>query len=373
MKSTGPFGATFAWCPSTAQSAQQRFVLRFLADDHDNAPVCPKVCKDYTVLIRTDLPAVCAGAAPVITHTPPGPQTTADPIVIKATITDDKGLKAGMPWLYFTNTKPATPAKLNFSALSQLSMVSVGGNNFEAKIPNPTTGAPAGESRTVYYVIVAEDDDDPTGNCDHRTQLPAADVFQATVTKPATAVPCTKTAECDPGQMCGGTSCVKDTCTPADTNGDQIFWEQSGCPASHYCPAKGPGVSPSHCVESCGSDTDCKRTGYKCKVFDTKKGCSLAGSKGVGDACADFTECAGKAMCLQWNSGYCTISDCDSYGGFSGPCPSGSACVPLADPRFSVKKHWVCLKTCQGDGDCRQGYTCKSVMDDQDTTRKACL
>jgi hypothetical protein len=81
-------------------------------------------------------------------------------------------------------------------------------------------------------------------------------------------------------------------------------------------------------------------------------------------------------MCLPWKGGYCAISDCDSYGSFSGPCPSGSVCVPLPDSRFTIKVHYLCLKSCvTAAGTCRtsDGYSCKAVKDDLDADQTVCL
>jgi hypothetical protein len=313
----------------------------------------------------------------VISHSPPAAQKTTSPIPIKATITDDKGLK-GSPVVYHSTTKPSDPKKLDFAKLSQVSMTSSssGSNVYTASLPNPTGSLLPGNSATIYYVIVAEDNDDATGTCDHRTQSPKEALYSVAVTRPQEATKCTTNAQCKAGQVCNGSSCVKDTCIAKDTNGDKFYWEQSTCPTAHFCPAKGPNISPSHCVESCTKDADCKLPGTKCKVFDTKKGCGAAGSKTIGQACKEFTECAGKAMCLPWTGGYCSISDCDSYGSYSGPCPTGSVCVPVPDNRFkTLKKHWLCFKLCKDNSDCRtsEGYSCKSVTDDKETQQKVCL
>lgn len=371
IETTGPVSGSFSWCPSPDQISQSIFILRLVADDHDN----PVVRKNYTILVRSDLPKNCPGDAPVIVHTPPGPQTTTDAILIAAQVTDDQGLK-GTPTVYHTTTKPADPTKLDFGSLSQLGMKpGSSADSYEASLPNPTSSLGPAESATVYYVIVAEDDDDQTGPCDHRTQLPAADVFQVVVTKPTQTTTCTGSDQCKAGEMCEGSQCVKDTCTPQDTDGDKLYWEQSTCPTSHFCPTKGPGTGTSHCALTCSSDSDCEVPGSVCKVFDTKGGCGQPGTKGVGDACHDFIECAGKAMCMPWQGGYCSISDCDSYGGFSGPCPSGSVCVPLQDDRFLLKTHWLCLQVCTDNSSCRasDGYTCKTVTDDQYTSQQVCM
>lgn len=369
LQSTGPLQARFSWCPTTAQAASSVFILRLVADDHENTVVR----KNFTILVRTDLPRNCPGSAPSIQHTPPADQKTLDPIKLTATITDDKGLK-GDPTVYYTETKPPDPAKLDYGSMDQVALQLVTGQTtqYEATLPNPTSALKAGESATLYYVIVAQDDDDPAGSCDHRTQLPASDTFQLKVTRPQDVISCTTSAQCKANQMCQSQSCVTDSCTPQDTNGDKLYWEQSTCPTGHICPVNGLSAT-SHCAQTCTSDSDCKVPGAACKVFDTKDACGQAGTKLVGQDCTDFTQCATKAMCLPWTGGYCSISDCDSYGGFSGPCPAGAACVPLPDTRFSMSKHWLCLQLCKDNTNCRPGYTCKTITDDQSVSRKVCL
>jgi hypothetical protein len=372
LQATGPLEARFSWCPTDAQVAQAVFMLRLAADDHDN----PVVKKNFTILIRSDLPRNCPGEAPVIQHTPPPGRETTEAIKITAVVTDDKGLKAN-PMVYYSTNKPPDPTKLDFNALSQLEMspVSTTQGGYEASIPNPTSTLNPGESATVFYVLVAEDDDDSgAGNCDHRTQLPANDLFQVKVTKPQQSTTCTTSDECQTGELCDNKTCVKDTCTPKDVNGDKLYHEQSTCPTKHFCPEAGPSTGPSHCAATCTTDSDCKVTGHKCKVFDTKKGCALAGKKVIGRECKDFTECDGKAMCLPWSGGYCSISDCSSFGSFSGKCPTGAACIPLTDSRFSLKTHWLCLQLCKDDSNCRtgDGYSCKSMKDDQSNSKLVC-
>ncbi len=187
---------------------------------------------------------------------------------------------------------------------------------------------------------------------------------------------CATTSQCPSGQVCLLGACRADTCTPKDTNGDKLFWDQSGCPKDHFCPAAGPtsAANSSHCARDCTKDSQC-RSGSKCKVFDTKQGCAKEGTKVIGQSCASFTECAGIAMCLPWKGGYCAISDCSTTGGFSGKCPGGSACIPLPDKRFtSLEKHWLCLQRCTTSSNCRtgMGYKCVSLKDDIGTTLKVC-
>ena len=228
----------------------------------------------------------------------------------------------------------------------------------------PTTAQAANQRHLVG--LVADDHDNP------RVIKP----FTILLKSLPTANPCSSTSTCVAGKVCGMAGCVADTCTPTDTNGDKLFWEQSSCPSGHFCPTNGPGgaSTSSHCAATCSKDSEC-RSWERCKVFDTKSGCGKAGAGMVGKACTSFSACAGIAMCLEWKGGYCSISDCSSTGGFSGKCPSGSTCVPLTDSRFKgLGKHWLCLQNCVTDSNCRagQGYKCTSLKDDKGSTAKVC-
>ena len=368
---TGAYGAMFKWCPTAAQAAQQRHVLKLSADDHENPPVT----KSYTILVRSTLPVNCPGSGPVILHTAPSAQTTLEQIRLSAKITDDKGLK-GQPTLYYTTQKPHDTTYLDYAKLLQVSMSKSKTDTYTGYLPNPAKSLAAGQSVTVYYVIVAEDDDDAQGSCDHRTQSPSDTMYSLRVIRPSTKS-CTDTKSCPLGQVCGtkGSTCIPDSCTPVDSNSDQLYWEQGSCPSKHHCPLAGPTKGQtSHCAKNCTKDADCQ-SGAVCKVFDTKEGCAKAGSRVVGQACSDYTQCKGKADCLPWTGGYCAISDCDSGGSFSGACPSGSACIPVPDKRFTYQgKHWLCLQLCKDDGDCRtaQGYKCTKLQDDKYTDRLVC-
>jgi hypothetical protein len=177
LSKTGGQSATWRWCPTDAQvAAMDRYTLELSASDGDN----PKTILDYLIVLRRPAPTGCPGTAPAIAHTP-ADVTTSGPITIAAAITDDTGL-GGAPLLYYATTAPASPPDL--AAMTQLTMHLTSGDaksgSWAADVPNPTTagGAPV----TLYYVIVAEDADDPKGACDHTTQT---QTYQLTVTPPA--------------------------------------------------------------------------------------------------------------------------------------------------------------------------------------------
>jgi hypothetical protein len=117
--------------------------------------------------------------------------------------------------------------------------------------------------------------------------------------------------------------------------------------------------------------------------------------KDIGDSCSFSTDCDpnGARLCIDptFHGGYCTIQGCD-YS----TCPDNSACIrfftgnfanitcdPVAennpttpsnqrvctpDQLCSIQGHCVarssesryCMKTCGNNGDCRDGYECRT-------------
>jgi Bacterial pre-peptidase C-terminal domain/Bacterial Ig domain len=217
--------ATWHWCPTKEQEAESRYTLVLSADDGEN----PKTLKNYLVVLRGNTGTNCPGGAPVITHTPQNAQTIVD-LTIDAQVTDDKGLKEA-PLFYYSETPPATPP--NLSQMIQLSTLKIEGSAtnavYAADVPNPVASLPAGTTKTLYYVFVADDDDDETGNCDHTT---TSQVFQMTVTSSgptnqAVCSTCSSDAQCGTGDLCvfvgsqGQTRCLQ-SC-------------EGGCPTGYTC------------------------------------------------------------------------------------------------------------------------------------------
>lgn len=368
LKRVGQLAAVFQWTPTEEQTKKTQHLLRLWADDGDNAPVS----KDYTIVIRRPLPTGCTGEAPTIQHTPPADVVSFDDLVVEAVVSDDRGLKEA-PVLYTASEDPGSPP--NLATMQPIPMSPKSGDAYEARIPNPVVGTAAGTQATVYYLIVAEDDDDPEGDCDHRVQAPSSGSYQVGVTAPSVVQSCTGLSDCALDAICDVDVCQSDSCTPQDLDKDGFYLEPGGCPGSYFCPAVGPAVGPSHCAMDCVDDSDCG-AGRACKVFDQVRGCGAVGAKGVGEDCADFTECAGQLMCIGWSGGYCSLSDCDAGGKFSGPCPEGSVCYPMFDPRFIfTQTHYVCAKECVIDLECRQfdGYSCQDVYDDYGFPKSVCL
>lgn len=105
--------------------------------------------------------------------------------------------------------------------------------------------------------------------------------------------------------------------------------------------------------------------------------------KEIGDNCVIGSDCSanGDRLCVDSKEGYCTIRGCDVT-----TCPEEAACIrfftgsftnlPCMDhaqcsldelcslagncvPRSSEVRY--CMRTCESDGDCRDGYECRDL------------
>lgn len=241
--------AVWHWCPTKDQQAENRYTLVLSADDGAN----PKTIKNYLVVLRNGSGNNCPGAAPQITHTPQNLTTILD-LALSATVTDDKGLK-DTPLLFFSLTPPSNPPDL--SKMTQLSTLQISGSStngfYTAGVPNPVATKPAGTQQTIFYVFVADDDDDAMGSCDHST---VSQVFQMTVTSSGNAdLPVC--SACTSDSQCGGS----DECVFMGNMG-QSFCLQScsgGCPSGYTCSAAPvhsvDGADDFQCVPQSGSCT----------------------------------------------------------------------------------------------------------------------
>ncbi|HSD87438.1 MAG TPA: pre-peptidase C-terminal domain-containing protein [Kofleriaceae bacterium] len=221
--------ATWHWCPSRAQEGDSRYTLVMSADDGEN----PKTIKNYLVVLRGSATnANCPGGAPAISHTASN-QTTRLDLKPTATITDDKGLKDA-PLFYYSFTNPGT-SQVTLSTMTQLTANKVSGSNtngtYAPTLPNPVASAPDGTTKTIYYVFVADDDDDAMGSCDHTTMSP---VYTMVVTAGGSSTAGTCSA-CTADSQCGtGNECVY-----MGSMGDSYCLQGcgAGCPTGYTCSA----------------------------------------------------------------------------------------------------------------------------------------
>jgi hypothetical protein len=210
---------------------------------------------------------------------------------------------------------------------------------------------------------------------------------------------CSADGDCREGYLCGP---ITSTCRPApptDQLGDNVAGTMCGadtdcgdgicltmrgmggnatplpggycsgaCLADGHCGAGGicrrTGAGAGRCYESCATDPDCTRDGYRCRnLGDDMLGCLPAPDPlpdaVAGSACATDAECAGvMGACaselpaagggsVATPGGYCTAAcevnlDCGS---------TGAVCVQT---RGGAR----CFKTCATMADCREGYVC---------------
>jgi hypothetical protein len=251
LTQTSDFEGHLDWCPTAAQIAgQDRWPIVFTADDGTN----PVSQKRYVLVLLTPPKPDCPGMAPNIMVTPPGDQTTLANIAVVATVTDDVGIK-GNPLLYFSTTAPGSPPDLSRMTMVDMTRTSGSAQNgtYGGTIPNPE--AASGGSATVYFVIVAQDNDDPAGACDHTSQVGA---FSFVVTAGGGQVvpycgSCVADTQCGEGNLCVRLGTSSDSFCMADCSGGQA------CPSSSTCSAAPitsvSGGSRRQCVPDTGSCT----------------------------------------------------------------------------------------------------------------------
>lgn len=154
-------------------------------------------------------------------------------------------------------------------------------------------------------------------------------------------MPCAHARQCQVGQICLDGICVDDRCqSDLDCGEDQVcVTALLGQPAD----AQG-----GRCAPRCRGERDCRvQDGFACKPLGGKAVCLLEGAQPIGQRCARHEECAADAVCLDLPGGYCGRVGCDG-------CPPDTACA--VDPTGLA----VCLRACDGPGDCRvaEGYGC---------------
>ncbi len=256
VQQTGGLEGVWEWCPTAEQiAAKDVYKVVLSAHDYDN----PKVLKDYLIVLQKQTKTDCPGEAPLIVHQSSDQSTVVD-LTIDAEISDDKGLKFA-PLLQYSLTDPG--ANPDPGKLTQVTMLQIDGDLqsgvWAADIPNPVAGQATGSSAQLYYRIVANDNDDELGDCDHVTYSPASGMHQISVTNPGGAGGLTPCKSCSTDVQCGGSgdSCItiagKKHCGKACSGAGD-------CPSGYGCspsPVQSvDGVSSRQCIpnsQTCGS------------------------------------------------------------------------------------------------------------------------
>lgn len=137
-------------------------------------------------------------------------------------------------------------------------------------------------------------------------------------------------------------ACNSTTCAGCCQGSQCIVTEQQ---SQLVCGANGRRCEACRMTEACSPRSGC----IPLNVFD-------AGVNGPGFACQDDSQCGtdGLGQCIPdfsgWPDGYCTRS-CEDDA-----CPAGSECIEADSGGQPV---FICLASCQTDGQCRMGYTCE--------------
>ncbi|MCB9529558.1 MAG: hypothetical protein H6701_14420 [Myxococcales bacterium] len=197
---------TLSWCPTPAQLADAvhhplRLDARALQGDDS-------VSKRYFLRFHRPAAPGCAGAPPVIRHTPPDPVEGPLDYVITAEIDDDLGIKTApiVAYAFDPDTAPHSPRDLDGWSAVQLTRVD-GTDRWQAAIPN--LGLAPGDKATLHYALFATDNDDPTATrCDHAAE---AGPFTLEVRGGDDATAYAPCAPCRSDRQCGGET---DRCVP---------------------------------------------------------------------------------------------------------------------------------------------------------------
>ena len=102
--------------------------------------------------------------------------------------------------------------------------------------------------------------------------------------------------------------------------------------------------------DSCVVSSDCDPNGQRiCDVSQKEGYCTIMG--------CDYSTCPEEAACIRFFSGSFENRLCDEEPGcsFDELCDINNHCVPrTAEARY-------CMRTCDDDDDCRDGYECRDL------------
>lgn len=328
----GGKSSDFAWCPEPDQiAAAERWTIGLEADDGDH----PAVPHDYVVVLRSGGGTGCEGAAPVVTIVSPeggASVTSGTGYDVVVTASDDVGLREP-PILYWSTEAPSDPTRLDVTLFEQALFESEAGDGFRARVPS--LGLSAGESREIFFVVSATDNDDPGGTaCDQRTDTLLSSFFAVGGEGGALRAceRCTASVECASGicaPSAGGARCL-DACSGDACGGAlrcaEVTTIEGG--STDACAGTGGSVTGA-CTAMCvNDDAEPNDTvAAATALSDTASGQICSGDRdlfriavdspctrcvegGGGVACADLCEAGPCRTCVASGGGVACLARC---------------------------------------------------------------
>ncbi len=324
---TGDWSAEFEWCPSASQiSDRTRYDLNLVADDADGHVTR----KSFSLLLRDAIGDNCEGRAPRVEHTPPPGANRDTSVEFTARITDDKGIESE-PIIYYreASAQPMDPRALETYSNSTMALRSGEAQDGLYTASVALTFLSPSASRLEYFIEVT-DNDDVTGNCDHRVTVPAEGVYDIVVsTEPITPTQnacerCTTDDECLSGfctilsgetgvclQTCGNE--LNDPCadnprggccgdTLASCFGGRAETQPCGGPCGWSSTQDQYSCQPTHPSDPSGNFPNRCLQGQTCPAGYTCSQTALTGTNGrVESACEPIT---GSCASLCEDDGY---------------------------------------------------------------------
>ncbi|MCS6856114.1 MAG: hypothetical protein NZM37_00230 [Sandaracinaceae bacterium] len=257
LEMRGPKSAAFEWCPTSDQiAASERWTIGLEADDGDHEPVP----HDYVVILRSEGGANCPGEAPSIRVLAPegGARVQGNPgYQVSVEVNDDRGLREP-PILYWTTEMPSDPSRPDITGFQQELFEREAGNRYLATIP--PLGLGEGESREVFFIVSATDNDDPEGTaCDHRTETPLSSFYAlgGRASMLATCSRCRASSECASGicvPLSGGARCLEG-CSGGSCSGSSRCATVTTSEGARVQACAGPSGNPNEaCAQACMND-----------------------------------------------------------------------------------------------------------------------
>ena len=249
LMDNGDKSGHFHWCPTPDEiSMSLRWTIALSANDGSHAPVE----HDFVVVLLPAMGMNCGtGAPPSVAITSPAEGASVvydNGFAVSATVTDDHGLSSA-PLLFYSTTAPDDLTNPDVTTFELVSLSQNGtGSTYDATIP--TLGLAPGDTATVYVLVSATDNDDPTNAaCDHTTRS-ALLTFTAV------------------GAMATSTGVPGDPCTSSFACASNICSEQMGSRV---------------CVAACAGSM-CN-SGLQCSALATVEGSNVMGC--IAPSCVD--------------------------------------------------------------------------------------